>query len=271
MAGSLEGPLAKWTRAKTKLACLHNEIREVWPPHEAWPVTPEPDRTGLEYRFYVGELPDIEPEWALAVGEILFDLRSALDHLAYQLHVRHFRGTVPKQVRLKGFKRPVQVEGHTQFPIYDSEAAWSSNLSRIATLSKRDQTALQRLQPYIRWNDKWYWHRWALSRLNAWHNWDKHRKLHLITASKDSAIITEPDPFRTAVHPVYGAVKSHGEVERWTFSQPPQNVPRHPGVYLHVALMEEGQPQHALTVVTLVILRDRVREVINRFAGRFPT
>lgn len=270
MAGSLEDPLAKWARAKTKLACLHAEIQVVWPSHKIWPVTSKPDRTGLEYGFYLGELPDIEPEWALAVGEILFDLRSALDHLAYQLHVRRWRGNVPKQATLKGSTKPIQVEGATQFPIYDSKAAWSSNANRIATLSKRDQTALQHLQPYIRRNDKWYWHRWALSRLNAWHNWDKHRKLHLITAAKDSAIKVEPAPaFRTAAYPTYGPVKSHDCVERWTFSQPPHDVQRHPGVFFHVALLEEGRPQSSLTVVTLVILRDRVREVIDRFADRF--
>ncbi len=271
MAGSLEGPLAKWTRAKSNLLSLNTEISEVWPPTEIRPVRSELHRAGLECRFYVGPLPEIKPDWALAIGEILFDLRSALDHLAYQLHVRRWRNNIPKDVRLANFKRPIQVDGATQFPIYDSEAAWASHFYRIATLSKRDRTALQHLQPYIRRDDKWSVARWALSRLNSWHNWDKHRKLHLITAAKDSTIIVDPTPaFRIDAETFYGAVKPYGEIERWTFSKAPQEPPHHPGAFLNVAIQEPGDdPDATLSHHTLQILASSVLRVIERFADRF--
>jgi hypothetical protein len=210
MAGSLEGPLSKWRRAERQLESLDTEIEQVYPAHKVWPVHAEADGAGLEYRFYLGELPSVEPEFV--VGEILFDLRSALDHLAYQLHDRHFRGRVPERV-----------ERTSQFPIYDTPDGWTQALWRIENLSERDHVALHHLQPYETRDGKWHWHRWALSRLNAWHNWDKHRKLHLITASKEAAIITKPGPaFRTSVRYIHGPMKSEAEIERWTSAGRPR-------------------------------------------------
>src|ERR1700691_1190158 len=260
MAGSLEGPLAKWTRAKSNLLSLNTEISDVWPPTQILPVRSELHRAGLECRFYVGTLPEIEPGSALAVGEILFDLRSALDHLAYQLHVRHFKGRAPKSV-----------EGVTQFPIYDCPDKWRANAYRIKTLARRDRIALHHLQLYIARNDKWSITRWALSRLNSWHNWDKHRKLHLITAAKDSTIIVDPTPaFRIDAETFYGAVKPHGEIERWTFSKAPQEPPHHPGAFLNVAIQEPGDdPDATLSHYTLQVLASSVLRVIQRFADRF--
>jgi len=50
----------------------------------------------------------VDPDWLLIAAEIMFDLRSALDHLVYLLHVRRHRDRVPKSVATR-----------TQFPIYD--------------------------------------------------------------------------------------------------------------------------------------------------------
>jgi hypothetical protein len=214
-----------------------------------------PERAALEYRFYLGDMPGIEPEWALVVGEILFNLRSALDHLAYQLHVAALNGNVPEAI-----------ERVSQFPIYNTVDGWANNLYR--NLSSRDQDALHDLQPYIARNDCWEWTRHWLNLLNVWHTFDKHRKLHLVTGAKNASIIVEPDPrFPFDTDFIDGPVESKSHVETWTFSHPPKELKHHPGVFLHVAFQHDGKTNDLS--VALPAMVGRVREVLDHFADRF--
>ena len=57
-----------------------------------------------QHIYYAHNLPAIDPEWSLIMGELLYDLRSALDHLAWQL------------VLLDGGQPSEQ----TQFPVRES-------------------------------------------------------------------------------------------------------------------------------------------------------
>jgi hypothetical protein len=104
MAGSLAGAPTKLARAK-----YHLESFAAVQPASAgatmgtgagsylYPVTPQVYNDGLEYRFYVGQLPPFDPEpFALIAGDCLFNLRAALDHLVYdereRLRSRNTRG-----------------------------------------------------------------------------------------------------------------------------------------------------------------------------------
>lgn len=53
---------------------------------------------GLEFPFHVSEIEPLDQAWLLLIGDAYHKLRTALDQLVYQLHVRHFRGTVPPSV-----------------------------------------------------------------------------------------------------------------------------------------------------------------------------
>jgi hypothetical protein len=259
MAGSLEGPLAKVARAERQLGALEQEVNAVWHPYKTWPVRTEVDRSGLEYRFYLGELPDIAPEWALWVGEIIFDLRSALDHLAYQLHVRRFKGRIPEEV-----------ERASQFPIYDTPAKWESNLRRIERLSRRDQTALRHLQPDKTQDDRWQYVRPRLWVLSTIHNIDKHRRLHVVSRSQGAAVVPgfHPDTgFKQ--RPTWGSVKSHAHIDTWTFTKLPAEMQDHSGAYLQIVL-EYGDRGDGLLPL-LQALVDTVRSVLGRFSDRFPS
>src|SRR5512144_1085938 len=174
MAGSLDGPLAKLKRAEAQLGKLRTEVERVFPRGKRWPVRTEADRSGLEYRFYLGDVPSVKPDWAFSAGEIMFNLRASLDYLVYELHLRRFRG-----------KLPSGIESRTQFPIFEREAEFREG--GIARLSQRDRRALRNLQPYITRHDQWHAVRYWLGRLNALHNVDKHRKLHLVAASQNVA------------------------------------------------------------------------------------
>jgi hypothetical protein len=259
MAGSLEGPFAKLTRAERQIAILQKQIGDIWPPHEAWPVHPKVDRAGLEYRFYLGELPNIEPEWALIAGEIMFDLRSALDHLIFQLHVRRYRGAVPEEI-----------ESKCMFPIfYDPGKFMVDGERRIKALSERDRRAIRWLQPYITRRDKWQRTRSDLEDLDIFHNIDKHRKLHLVTGAHNAAVIPQFPPgvgFR--LQPVWGRVKSKAHIETWTFAKPPPKMQDHPGAYLQVGLEYRDLSFDLLPL--LKEMRAAVVQVLDRFADRFP-
>lgn len=259
MAGSLEGPLAKLARADRQFVALKNEVETIWPPGKAWPVRTEIDRGGLEYRFYLGEIPHIESEWTLAIGEILFDLRSALDHLAFQLHVRRFKGKVPRKV-----------EKASQFPIYREPADWGKYLYRIKNLSKTDQSALHHLQPYNARHDCWEDTRRALFELSTIHNIDKHRKLHVVASTQRAAMnVARIWGFEPEWKLCWGALESHSCVDTWTFPEkPPSKVPDHSGAKLHVALEYGNEYLGLLTF--LQRLSTAVRAVIERFSDRFP-
>jgi hypothetical protein len=260
VAGSLEGPVIKLARAESQFHVLQQQIEAIWHPEEPWPVRPEAHRGGLEYRFYLGELPGIEPAWALMAGEIMFNLRSALDHLVWELHVRHYRGR----------SIPPKVEIASQFPIFDTADKWRERgRRRIKPLSKRDQRAIHFLQPYVRRNDKWSRTRRALNDLNELHNIDKHRQLHLVAGTQRHAGAPyRPKQFGFDFQPVFGPVESHCHIDTWTFTEPPPELKDHEGAYLEVVL--EQPPYERNLVMLLSDLIGGVTTVLQKFGGHFP-
>jgi len=104
--------------------------------------------------------------WGALIGECLFNFRSALDHLVYDLAVAN-----------KGHPLPARVEENVEFPIFTKRAPDSEELhKRIGTLKPGAQRLIERMQPYGRKN------RAALKYLHELQNFDKHRTLHLVVA-----------------------------------------------------------------------------------------
>jgi len=258
VSGSLDGAYAKLGRAQRQAKALQKEIETAWPPAQPWPVRTEEHREGLEYRLYLYDLPAVDPEWALVLGEILFDLRSALDHLAYELHVRHFRGKVPRKV-----------EGTTLFPIFDTVPDFNSRgRYRIKHLSLRDQRAIRHLQPYVTRDDDLFWTRIWLARLNAWNNTDKHRHLHLVgTGQNASAVPGYPDEFGFRNTPKWGPVESNAYIGSWTFVRRPPETKPHVGAFVNVSL-HYGAGSIEVNVLTSALYA-HVEAVLERFATRF--
>src|SRR6266516_4833003 len=151
MAGSLSGAWAKFDRAEEHLEAL---IRVTRSGHVRWghqyPVTPEAQRNGLEYRFYVDRAPALDAErCAVIVGDCLFNLRAALDHIAYELHFQRYRGSIP-----------ADAEKASSFPILSEprlnkrkQAIGTAKWPEIKRLSIKQRRAIEFLQPYQRRND----------------------------------------------------------------------------------------------------------------------
>ena len=127
--------------------------------HKRRPVTCHSvDPDGLRYEFRVGEIEPLNPDVSLILGDAYHNLRSALDALVFQLHVKRHRGSVPPKV----------IE-ELSFPIRESERRFgngrrkgqsipSDEWNEIRTLARRQRQAIEWLQPY-----KGYEKRWPLS------------------------------------------------------------------------------------------------------------
>ena len=193
------------------------------------------------------------------VGEILFDLRCALDHLVYELHVTRYRKLPPDEV-----------ERTTMFPIFDKETQFKNiGLKRIKSLSSRDIGAIRQYQPYITRRDKLAKVRGHLQTLERLHNIDKHRKLHVVTQSQRSApypLHSFPTECGFETDPTWGPVDSGDQIDRWTFVRVPPQMEEHPGATLEVAIQlgDEWGPLLPLLLHTTT----HVRTVIDRFADR---
>jgi hypothetical protein len=58
---SAQDPVSKLSRAYIQLLMLQQQVQVRFPPGKLWPLTVREHRTGLEYRFYLGDIPAYRP------------------------------------------------------------------------------------------------------------------------------------------------------------------------------------------------------------------
>jgi hypothetical protein len=268
VAVTLLGARQKWNHARLQQEALANAGHQ-----RAYPITAKAYRNGLEYRFHVGEIPTFDAvEVALATGDCLFNLRAALDHIVYALHVRRYEGKVPREV-----------EWVTQFPILTTEPPLTAPKRKrstdtktwreIANLRREQRRAIRFLQPYNGRDDKFYGVRWALGHIARLNNIDKHRHLHVVR--RGVIAIRQP-----RFPPEYGfrqetfwvTLKSQTEVQRWTFDKVPPNIAEEIKKQNEVeadVLLDEGSNRFQLFPF-LYSLVNNVDTVIHRFGTFLP-
>lgn len=255
MAGSMESPLAKHRRAEQHYLMLQNEIAPNGDDFQECPVRVECKRDGLEHLFrsLVGN--DVGDDWPLIIGDIYFNLRSALDHLVYQLHVRRYRGRVP-----------ADAEEESMFPILDQPRGAAYPWKQIRRLSLKQQTSIKHLQPYVGRRDDLEMLRRGLSVINDINRIDKHRKPHVAWHGVGLAISPGFAPeFGFKSDPFFGVpLKTDAVVQRWTFTKAPPNVDMYPRYFKQV-IMDE--PTSGYTPL-LALLRTSIKQtktVLDRF------
>src|SRR5665213_367238 len=223
MAGSMEGPIARLRRAvehyRTLKDVFHGGVDA-----KRRSVRAERHRDGLEYRFRVGEIEPVPPVFSVILGEAFFNLRSALDHLVYELHVRHYGGSIP-----------ADAAGASAFPIRMRERKNkgapipTDRWDCIKRLGQRERTSIEWLQPYKGWDSHYPPStqigrlRLALADLDGLNNIDKHRQFHLVQTM--AASVYRPsflDEFGFQQHPFFGVpLISDAYIDIWTFDSPP--------------------------------------------------
>lgn len=99
-------------------------------------------------------------DFAVVMGEWLYNLRSALDYTIWATAV-HVSGQFPPPD-----------EQRLQYPIYDSETAWNTNLGRLQSLEDHHREMLRTMQPFASDTDANY-----LGWINRLARIDRHRRL----------------------------------------------------------------------------------------------
>lgn len=118
------------------------------------------DLTAYVLRFRYEREPDLQ-KWSVVVGEIVHNLRSALDNLIYSLAVE------------ASGQDPPPGANQLQFPICKTEESYKQQLAkgRVAPLDISTQTLVKELQPFASVAN------WGLAVVQHLNNSDKHRKL----------------------------------------------------------------------------------------------
>lgn len=172
MAADLSGVDAKIEWSKAHLAALTQAIEDTLKTHP-YRFAGEMDPETGKYVLSVHDLPPTDPTWSLRVGDVVHNLRSALDHLAWQLVI--LDGGTP-------YKK-------TQFPIRKSplkDGQPSPTQLQPAISNQAILDALEAVQPYRRPGTESADYRhdalWRLHRLDII---DKHRLLLVVRATLD--------------------------------------------------------------------------------------
>jgi hypothetical protein len=177
---SLDNPRAKLRRAEAHLEAL-NEVARAYGEREPCRIVeePDPDCHGLRYRLV--EIREEPPEGlGVIFGDLLYNLRSALDNLAWQLVL--LGGGMPGR--------------HTGFPILDHPDKWrTGGKGSLKGVRPEHRKAIKALQPYCGWDNQAAIALWTV---NHYGNIDKHQAIHPILFGLQS----EPPPvFRVGVDP----------------------------------------------------------------------
>lgn len=147
----------RWDRAnehRSSLATIWNDFIDTHPFDLA--LNPTDDGTVLQVWL---ETPT-PPRFALVMGEWLYNLRASLDYAVWATAV------------YDSGQDPPPNEDALQFPIYDTERAWTRNLYRIKGLRARHQQMLLGQQPFKSDLDANY-----LGWINRLARVDRHRRL----------------------------------------------------------------------------------------------
>ena len=180
----------KVKRAKHHIEELDRRIHEFFRggPHP-YPVIREEDTETGDLIFKLGKCIPIPDDFPAIIGDVLQNLRTALDHLAWQLVIAN--GNKP-------------IDGQTGFPIAETAKKYEAMLDR--KVQGMSQGAINRIcafKPYGGGNEDL----WGLHELN---NADKHRSLFVVGAahtgvgidiSKRFPEMNLPTPFRFIVKP----------------------------------------------------------------------
>lgn len=155
-----------WARVD-RADSLRAQMATSWNDH----LASEPFTTSLDGEgngVYILRVWEEEPpprELGVAIGEWLYNVRSALDYLIW--------ATAAHEIRLI----PPPDEHYLQYPIYDDEAAWERNLYRLKHLADHHRSMLKVMQPFNSDLDANY-----LGWINRLARIDRHRHLNHVTA-----------------------------------------------------------------------------------------
>jgi hypothetical protein len=182
------------------------------------------------------------------LGEVLYNLRSCLDRLAWQLVIAN--------------GHPVP-SNYTAFPLIDDPDKWTQRFTtqKVKWMSDRARALIKSVQPCFGVNpvtNEW------LSWLENLTNIDKHRHLNAVTAGLAGAFFSPMMPPGTFVYE--GGANEGTILARVPKAYPDVNLSSY---FQEVALSEGPAADEGITLVTSA-LRSVTESTLRLFAGFFP-
>jgi hypothetical protein len=262
---TLESPEGKLRRAETHLEVFDSQLTLFYGLHKHT-ITVEDDPRTSEYVFKVYDIQQTDPDWSYLVGDCIHNLRSALDHLVYQLAILALgRDLTEDEAR------------SCMFPIHIKREQW--NRGRIKLLRPGEQTRIEELQPFNA-ADSSLWLPTPgylqgvpalvpslLGRLETLEVVDKHRLVHATWRAAEWFNAAQPPIPLIGYETIGDALENGAEVGRWHYDLPrpdlPANMDMHRYFPIGVAL---GDPPFMNGAVELLSsCRDAVAAVIDIF------
>ena len=154
---TLEGINAKLQRAQDQIEQLSRDIASSCETQRSlFSEELQPD-VGDRIWIFRGETPVVPIEYSIRLGEIVYNLRSSLDQLIWQLVHANYKAPSHRN----------------EFPIFDEESRFNNVVrTKLAGVSQQSLARIEEMQPF-RQNDKWS----ALKTLHSLCNIDKHRSV----------------------------------------------------------------------------------------------
>jgi len=239
---------AKVFRSITHLESLDHEIK-AFLSGEPYEIISEFNVNERTYTYRAKPRQDIPLHIRVLTGEVLAQLRSTLDHLAWQLALLNGPNPAP----------------NTEFPIFTDDAAYTQQRQRkIGSLPPSAQTIIDGLQPYLNSapeDDSLY----VLHRLA---NDDKHRLPHLVTGAPQMLGCSGPKDVRVSIR--MGPFEDETEIGKITILNPRESdVTVDPTFSFNLAFPVDSAAKGQFVLPQLVGSGKRVEEVIRKFTSFF--
>jgi hypothetical protein len=263
---SLDGVRIKVERAKLHEHAVNGEIQR-WYEAGAYTWAGEVQDNGHRHIWRAVNPPANNPQWSAMVGDCVHNLRSALDHLAWQL------------VRLSGTDKPPP---NINFPIYNHRPGtrrtwwvpWSNKYPamRIAGHVRPEIfSIIEGIQPFNRTNSGD-----QLRLIREINNFDKHRDIIVVAGSVELASTSGPgDPDAPPLSDLGRftrlPVEHNQVVAELIYTERPRLEPD-PNVSFHPFISTYGEPlgRDLLGPLLSQLTYFVEDELIPLFAGFFP-
>ena len=255
---ALAGIDIKIARASKHLDALHGEM-VAWDQRRPWRLSHEVHDNGRKHLFRLRYEEEIPVEWAVVLGEIIHNLRSALDQSVYWLGVDWTGKPVP------GSSFPVYVRKANFAERSKRSKAWSSTsgMHKIRGIGPGPHAFVEALQPYPQRCGRRR-ECLALRLLHDFWNQDKHRLVHLwgLRVTDDKMEL----PVKIADDCVLGIdrrIRHEGAIVMRLICDPPHPEVQMSGELTAFLSIQAGKQAGGATMSLLEMLRITARVVRN--------
>jgi hypothetical protein len=237
-----EGVKLKLARADEQVESINKKI-ETYAAEHARPMTLAGDLDGVAFTLRMPRVPPLDPNLSVDIGEVLHNLRSALDQTTFamlQANLSDMSGLTSK--KREGMERM------SQFPITDAPQKFADATPMVQGLSADAIATIERFQPYHNPKGVVGDSLWCVRELS---NTDKHRLVHPVwSVLSEAHVEMHAYPLAIPHHQVWnsGALPPEGVLVKVFFRHPPgeAHVRTHGGVavalYSDMTLLGSVQP-----------------------------